>query len=418
VRCLIIGKVWPEPDSTAAGRRTLDIIQALQAGGAEVTFATAARHTSYSQDLGTLNVAVRSIQPNDSAFDVWLAALNPDLVLFDRFIMEEQYGWRVENVCPTALRILDTSDLHCLREARRVQLEKGEALNVYNETALREIAAIYRSDLTLMIADYEVELLVETFGIPERQLAYLPFWLESNQTEFTLFDSRQDFMMIGSFLHSPNLDAVRWCKQSIWPLIRKELPYAALHCYGAYGDGYRTELHDPDNGFVYRGHAEDALETLQTYRVNCVPLRYGAGLKGKVFDGFRTGTPTVTTPIGAEGIVGNEAWGCSISEEPEIFAKTAVDLYTNSRFWKRVQMCGQQIARRRFDSGMWSQIVPRLIETARVHMAENRVRNFTGRMLRHHRHRSTEYMSRWIEAKNKNVGLFAVLSVTLQMLNL
>lgn len=399
MHCLIIGKVWPEPDSTAAGRRTLDIIRAFQTGGYRVTFATAARQTEHSLDLEALEITVHFVQPNDSAFDAWLAALEPDLVLFDRFMIEEQFGWRVENVCPTALRVLDTSDLHCLREARRGQLEKGGALNIYNAVALREIAAIYRSDLTLMIADYEVELLIGTFGIPERQLAYLPFWLESGETEFTPFESRQNFMIIGSFMHPPNVDAVRWCKQLIWPLIRKELPQAELHCYGAYGDSYKTELHDPDRGFIYRGRAESALDTLQTYRVNCAPLRYGAGLKGKVFDGFRAGTPTVTTPVGAEGIVGDEEWGCDITDDPHGFAKIAVELYTNRKLWTKVQTCGQQIVQRRFDPGMWVQELPRLIESARVRMAENRERNFTGRMLRHHQHRSTEYMSRWIEAK-------------------
>ena len=295
MHCLIIGKGWPEPDSTAAGRRTLDIIRALQAGGCRVTFTTAAQRTQYSLDLEARDIVTHSFQPNDSTFDAWLADLKPDLALFDRFVMEEQFGWRVENVCPEALRVLDTSDLHCLREARRIQLERGEALDFQNEIALREIAAIYRSDLTLMIADYEMKILTELFGVPEQQLAYLPFWLEMDEARFKPFESRQHFMMIGSFLHPPNLDAIRWCKQSIWPLIRKQLPQAELHCYGAYGDKHKQELHDTGGGFIYKGHTKNALETMQTYRVNCVPLRYGAGLKGKVFDGFQTGTPNVAT---------------------------------------------------------------------------------------------------------------------------
>jgi glycosyltransferase involved in cell wall biosynthesis len=266
---------------------------------------------------------------------------------------------------------------------------------------LREVAAIHRSDLTLMIADYEVELLIAEFGIPERQVAYLPFWLELDEAEFKPFESRQDFMMIGSFMHPPNVDAARWFKQAIWPLIREELPQAEFHCYGAYGDRYKTEFHDPGNGFIYKGRADDALLTMQNYRVNCVPLRYGAGLKGKVFDGFQTGTPTVTTPVGAEGINGNEAWGCTISDDPETFARTAVELYTNAEGWAKVQAQGQHIARKRFSANKWLPRLTQDIETALAQMNENRKRHFTGRMLRHHQHRSTEYMSRWIEAKNR-----------------
>jgi glycosyltransferase involved in cell wall biosynthesis len=401
LHCLIIGKVWPEPDSTAAGRRILDIVQAFQAVGHKVSFATAARQTEHCLDLEALDVSVYAVQPNNSDFDSWIAALEPELVLFDRFMIEEQFGWRVEKACPTALRVLDTSDLHCLREARRVRLKSGGELNLYNDVALREVAAIHRSDLTLMIADYEVELLIAEFGIPERQVAYLPFWLELDEAEFKPFESRQDFMMIGSFMHPPNVDAARWFKQAIWPLIREELPQAEFHCYGAYGDRYKTEFHDPGNGFIYKGRADDALLTMQNYRVNCVPLRYGAGLKGKVFDGFQTGTPTVTTPVGAEGINGNEAWGCTISDDPETFARTAVELYTNAEGWAKVQAQGQHIARKRFGANKWLPRLTQVIETALAQMNENRKRHFTGRMLRHHQHRSTEYMSRWIEAKNR-----------------
>ncbi len=401
MHCLIIGKVWPEPDSTAAGRRVLNIIESLQAAAYKVTFATAAQQTRYCLNLEALNVPAYLIQPNHSDFDSWIADLDPELVLFDRFMIEEQFGWRVEKACPAALRVLDTSDLHCLREARRVCLESGGKPDVYNDIALREIAATHRSDLTLLIADYEMELLITEFGIPERQLAYLPFWLEPGAAQFKSFESRQNFMMIGSFMHPPNVDAARWCKQAIWPRVREQLPQAEFHCYGAYGDRYQAELHDPGNGFVYKGRADDALQTLQNYRVNCVPLRYGAGLKGKIFDGFQTGTPTVTTSVGAEGINGLEEWGCAISDDSDIFAKTAVELYTNAELWANVQVCGQQIVRKRFCADEWLPRLPQVIDIAMAQMEDNRKRHFTGRLLRHHQHRSTEYMSRWIEAKNR-----------------
>ncbi len=404
MHCLIIGKVWPEPDSTAAGKRTVNIIQALQAAGYRVSFATAARLTERCLDLEKLKVPTHTICANDAAFDSWIASMDPDCVLFDRFVTEEQFGWRVEKSCPNALRVLDTSDLHCLREARRLKVENSEALDLYNDIALREIASIHRSDLTLMIADYEVRLLIEEFSIPEQQVAYLPFWLEMNEFTSNPFESRQNFMMIGSFMHSPNLDAVRWCKHSIWPRIREELPQAEFHCYGAYGDRYQKELHDPGSGFIYKGRAEDALATLSQYRVNCVPLRYGAGLKGKVFDGFQTGTPTVTTSVGAEGIADKEEWGCSITDEPCKLAKVAVELYDDPSLWAKVRTCGQQIVQNRFSAEEWLPRLPQLIETALIKMQKNRKRHFTGRMLRHHQHRSTEYMSRWIEAKNSRVS--------------
>jgi O-antigen biosynthesis protein len=401
VHCLIIGKVWPEPTSTAAGRRTEDIIRALQLADWKISFASAARPTEHSLNLEDLRVDMHSVSPNDSSFDDWIRVMAPDVVIFDRFMIEEQFGWRVETACPKTLRVLDTSDLHCLREARQAQLKTGQALNLYNDIALREIAAIHRSDLTLMISEYEMEILHSQFSIPERQIVYWPFGLLSENSAFRAFDLRQHFIMIGSFMHPPNLDAARWCKKTSWPLIRKALPTAELHCYGSYGDKYLTELHAPKDGFHYKGRAGDALETMGNYRVNLAPLRYGAGLKGKIFDGFQTGTPTVTTPIGVEGICGTMDWGCLSSEDPQLFATTAVQVYSDPATWSQVQDCGQLIVKQRFNATRWAVALPELIENAITHRDVNRDQLFTGRMLRHHQHRSTEFMSRWIEAKNR-----------------
>ena len=154
-------------------------------------------------------------------------------------------------------------------------------------------------------------------------------------------------------------------------------------------------------GFYFKGRARDAQQTLRQYRVNLAPLRFGAGLKGKVFDGFETGTPTVTTPIGAEGIADAAAWGCSISDDPQVFVSAAVQLYQDESAWRAVQDRASSILQRRFSSRVWMPRLPDLIEAARAGLQLNRHLHFTGRMLRHHHQRSTEFMSRWIEAKNR-----------------
>ena len=135
-------------------------------------------------NLEELGVESHTVQPNDSTFDAWIAELAPEVVIFDRFMIEEQFGWRVEKACSQALRVLDTSDLHCLREARQTQLKQGGALDLHNAIALREIAAIHRSDLTLMISEYEMEVLRTQFAIPPAQIAYWPFGLELGDATF------------------------------------------------------------------------------------------------------------------------------------------------------------------------------------------------------------------------------------------
>ena len=395
--CLIIGKVWPEPTSTAAGRRTYDVITALQLGCWQIHFASAAQRGDHALDLEAIGVRTHKITVNDAAFDPWVEALAPQVVIFDRFMTEEQFGWRVAQHCPEALRVLDTSDLHCLRFAREQAFKSGEALNLKNEIALREIAAIYRSDLTLMISEFEIEILRDEFGISESLLAYWPFFLELSNGR-VLFENRKDFILIGSFLHPPNLDAARWCKAKIWPLIRQQLPEAELHCYGSYSNRYAAELHAPKNGFHFKGRAEDALATMSRYRVNLAPLRYGAGLKGKVFDGFQTGTPTIMTPIAAEGICMNLDWGHTAAED---FATAALQLYREPDAW-RIRQCEERsLCRDRFNSTDWLSRLVTIIQCVIGERFQRREQNFIGQMLRHHQHRSTEFMSRWIEYKNK-----------------
>jgi hypothetical protein len=398
MKVLVIGKVWPEPCSSAAGTRTLGLIDSFLDACWSVTFAATAQPTEHSVDLVKRGVSIKKIQVNEDAFDEWARTLAPDFVVFDRYMTEEQFGWRIEKACPDALRILDTIDLHCLREAREQQLKHGGTLNLFNEVALREIAAIFRSDLSLIISEFEIECLQSVFQVPPAQLSYLPLMLDRPVASTPTHEDRKDFVMIGNYLHAPNWDAVRWCCAEIWPVIRRHLPDAGLHLYGSYEPEKARQLENTTNGIHFFGRADNSLKTLERYRVNLAPLRFGAGQKGKVADGFCSGTPTIATPIAAESMNGPIDWGCPLHADAGGFARTAVDVYAQPELWARVQQQGFRILEERFLANEWK---PRLIERMESLNTDSRRNYFMGRMLRHHQHRSTEYMSRWIEAKNR-----------------
>ncbi|MCH6257751.1 glycosyltransferase family 4 protein [Puniceicoccaceae bacterium K14] len=369
--------------------------------GWEVHFATAAQPSEFSLDLKEEGIESVLVELNDSSFDSWIQKLKPDIVLFDRFMTEEQFGWRIEKNAPEALRVLDTSDLHCLREARHRRLKTGKPLDLFNEAALREIASIYRSDLTIMISEYEMSVLREDFGIDSGLLAYCPFFADMTNGKTSRYSERQNFMMIGSFLHEPNWDAVQWCCREIWPLIKQRIDDAELHIYGSYATDKVYQLDNAKRGIRVKGRAADVSEVMKSYRVNLAPLRFGAGLKGKLMDAFVAGLPSVVTPIAAEAMNGELDWGTEIHKDAQGFAKTAVSVYESEALWKNVRDCGFSIAESRFDQSKW---VPRLrqaIELSFNRKSDTRRKNFIGQMLRHHQHRSTEFMSRWIEAKNK-----------------
>jgi len=399
---LYIGHLWPEPASSAAGYRTLAILEAALAAGWQVSFASAAEKTPWSLDLESSSVNCISIQINASSFDQFIQDCNPDFVLFDRFMTEEQFAWRVEKHSPRSIRILDSIDLHFLRRARQKALNNNTRLDLLSEDAKREIAAIYRCDLSLIISDYEMQLLNDTFGIDNSQLFYSPFMLDvTAETTSPSFTERQHFIMIGNFIHAPNWDAVRWCYDKIWPEIHAALPAAELHVYGAYTPDKAKQLHQPKKGFHIMGRAEKLPELFASHRVNLVPLRYGAGIKGKVADGFLSGTPNVTTSIGAEGMSGGLPWGGYIADSETDFIKQAIHLYQNPMDWQQCQKQGFDIIQQVHDKTVNQNLfIKRLVELEK-NIQKQRKNNFIGAMLRHHFHRSTEFMARWIEQKNK-----------------
>ncbi|MBV2127517.1 glycosyltransferase [Arsukibacterium indicum] len=409
---IILGYVWPEPNSSAAGSRMLSLIKLYLSYGWQVQFASPAELSPHRFMLAELGVAEQQIKLNCDSFDNWLTEQNPQAVMFDRFMLEEQFGWRVEQACPGAMRILDMEDCHALRQARQLchtQQRPVDAAALNSELALREIAAIYRCDLTLVISEAEMQLLQQHYQVPAALLCYCPFWLErlpaNPQTDSPAegvpqFNERRHFIAIGNFRHAPNWQAVLWLKQQIWPQIRKQLPAAELHIYGAYPPPKATALDNPNQGFLVKGWVADSKLVMRQARVCLAPLAFGAGLKGKLLEAMCQGTPSVTTDIGAEGMNSDSGWAGTIANDSAGIAKSAVALYQDQHCWQQAQQRGYQIVSNRFGPEQALRVW-RQIERVRTDLQNQRQLNFTGLMLRHHAYRSTKFMGQWIEAKSK-----------------
>jgi glycosyltransferase involved in cell wall biosynthesis len=405
---LIIGFVWPEPNSSAAGSRMMQLIKLFLLKSYQITFASPALDSNFMEDLTKMGINKVSIQLNNESFDEFIKQLQPDVVLFDRFMIEEQFGWRVAKFSPNSLRILDTEDLHCLRLSRQAawkSKKEFKLLDLNNEVAKREIASILRCDLSLIISEVEMDILKNHFKIDEKLLHYLPFLLdpitEEKSSEFLSFDEKYHFISIGNFLHEPNFNAVLYLKEEIWPLIRKSLPKAELHIYGAYPSQKVTVLHQPKDGFYVKGRAENAKEVVSKARVCLAPLRFGAGLKGKLVEAMQCGTPSVTTTIGSESMHGNLPWSGIIADQKEDFSKGAVELYTNKLLWKKAQENGVNIINKCFSKLKFEEKFIDVIVNLINNIDHHRKSNFMGAMLMHHTLSSTKYMAKWIEAKNK-----------------
>jgi O-antigen biosynthesis protein len=422
-KVLVIGYVWPEPRSSAAGGHMMQILETFRQQGWDITFSSPAGFGEQRADLASLGIREVPIELNNSSFDSFIRDLAPDVVLFDRFMMEEQFGWRVEKHCPDAIRVLETSDLQSLRDVRQQRLKERlkdrDDANDFSELfapalrdefqrmadsdlAKRELAAIYRCDLNLMISEVEIRLLIEQFRLPAGLLHWCPLMVDLPVSDPVPFEQRAHFIHIGNFRHAPNWDAVLWLKTTIWPLIRQQLPDAQLHIYGAYTPPKATALHNPTQGFHVMNWAEDALQVMSAARVCLAPLRFGAGIKGKIVDAMLCGTPSVTTPMGAEAMHDEEAWPGAVVDTARALADHAVRLHSDKTRWLQAQAHGQALLANRYRQSVHGPALIQRLLDCQKNLANIRRDNFTGSMLRHHHHKSTQYMAQWIEAKNRN----------------
>ncbi len=411
MKILWICSVWPEPDSSAAGTRTFQLLNGLRERGFDVSVSSGCKDNSYREVLGAKGIPTVFFNPNDSAFDEYLKSTQPDTVIFDRFMIEEQFSWRVRQQLPEALRILDTVDLHSLRRARQRIASQGLSNEICVEVPdaelvgddfLREIASIFRSDLTLMVSDAEIEFLISRCGVPRSQLTRCSL-LYPKPGDVSSFNKRSNFIAIGNCNHPPNMDGFDVLSKVVWPQIARSSDMAGveLHLYGAYPNHALLAMKNPTLGIVVHGKASDAVTSLSQYRVNLAPLRFGAGVKGKIADGWFAGTPCVATSIGAEGMTGSFPFGGYVENSWVKFAERAVDLYRNEIRWNEAQQAGLSVLRDMFAADSQLLDLTTALNTTLRDKAAIRAKNVVGEILWREQNRSTEFFSRWIEAKNR-----------------
>ena len=397
---LVIGLVWPEPGSSAAGTRIIQLLQVFLSAGAKVTFACAASKSEFSYDLPSLGVTEQTIKLNDAGFDKFIKVLQPSLVLFDRFMVEEQYGWRVQQECPDALRMLDTEDLHCLRYARQQAIKTARTVttsDLFNEVSKREIAAILRCDLSLIISQVEMDILNLQFRIDPAILYYLPFLEEELNDQrvenWNSYEHREGFTFIGNYLHEPNWHTLQTLKTQVWPGLRAKVPGAKLHIYGAYTSQKVLQLHNEKERFYVHGRATNARETLAKHRILLAPIQFGAGVKGKFIDAMQVGTPSVTTSIGAEAMKAELEWNGYIIDDNTLFIEQAAVLYQHKTQWLQAQQHGRQIINERYGKTKFTSAFLEKIAVLFENLTSHRQQNFYGQLLQHHTANSTKYMS-------------------------
>ena len=400
----IIGYVWPEPDSSAAGQNMTNLLNLFVEAGWHVSFICAANDSIHAPELTSMGVTPYLTFINDDSFDTLISDLSPDLVIFDRFMIEEQFSWRVKRACPDAMLVLNTEDLHSLRHARQIAVKAGSNARdavLNNDMALREVAAILRCDITLVISRAELALLCQHYGVSRTQLLYFPLHLPDTTAKYPSFSAREGFMTIGNFRHEPNWDSVRYIREQLWPSIRKQLPEAKCYIYGAYPAKKVTNLHNEKLGFLVKGWVNDAHEAISQHRVMLAPLRFGAGIKGKLISAMQTRTPSVTTWVGAEGFCENTPWPGAIANNPQTQIQQAISLHQEQTLWENAVSGTVNVLNEYTNNGTGRSALLPAIDEGLSNLKALRQANFNQQMLWHHTLRSAQFMGQWITAKNQ-----------------
>lgn len=357
---------------------------------AVVKYAATASKSDFSEDLSSYVDEELQVKVNDSSFDEFIQTYQPDIVLYDRFMVEEQFSWRIRENAPDALHLLETQDLHFLREARI----KQETL--YSTTCKRELASILRCDLTSIISTYELELLWKEFPFVADKVTYFPLCYMP-QKEFISYENRKDFCFIGNFLHHPNREAVIWLKKN-WKAIRAILPSAKIHIYGAYPTQQIKEMHNEKEGFIIHGRADNVATVFQQHAYLLSPIQTGAGLKGKLLEAMQYGILSITTPIGSEGISHDKWNGKQV--ELSCFIDALSDLPKKQEYAK-FQEVGRKILTEKFQFLTFQTEIIQQLNQLLLNLSDWRTTHFLGEIMNYHRVQSVRYLSKWIAEKGQ-----------------
>jgi GT2 family glycosyltransferase len=340
-RILVIDACVLTPDQDAGSLTVFNHIKIFRSLGYKVTFAPDNLHRDekYTSDLQRMGVECL-YWPYTPSLVSHLEAYGShyDVVFIARAGVAHAHIDNIKTHCPQAKIIFDTEDLHFVREQRRAELENDPALA---ELALQrkeqELAVAAKSDCTLVVSHYEKEVLLQED--PRLNVTVIPIPRDILGGQVSNFGTRENILFIGGFQHPPNVDAVLYFVREIFPLVKKQLPDIRFYIIGSKAPAEVLEL-AADPSIIVTGYVDDLTSYFNKCRLSVAPLRYGAGVKGKVITSLSYGLPVVASGVACEGMQLVNGLEVLIADEPSEFASSVVRLYTDDSLWNKLSANG------------------------------------------------------------------------------
>jgi glycosyltransferase involved in cell wall biosynthesis len=345
---LIVDQITPTPDQDSGSIDQVNLIVILLQLGWAVSFVPEVEmehRKTYTTNLQKMGVQCIFKPYYVNLWDfIKDAGKTIDLALLYKGRPTVHYLDIIKPHCPKAKFIFDTVDIHHLRELREAELFKDENKKKYAlQTKKIEIEAIRRTDCTIILSVAEEKLIRKE--IPNAKLVVIPLIRDIPGPQFPR-EELHDICFIGGFLHQPNRDAIHYFVEYIWPLVSVRLLSVKFRIMGSNipPDIYALQ----SDSVVIDGFVPDLKTSFAKCRLSVAPLRYGAGLKGKIASSLGFGIPCVATTIAAEGMGSGECFGVEIADEPYEFADKIVHLYTDHKHWSELSRTGLNYVNQEF----------------------------------------------------------------------
>ena len=339
-RVLILDHCTPTPDQDAGSVTVYNLMLLLREMNFQVTFIPESNflyvpgYTSALQGAG-IEVLYAPYCTSVSKH-LKVAGNRYDLVFMFRPTVVERHIKSVRKYCVRAKVLFHTVDLHFLRMSREAELlDSPVKKKTAAEMKQRELAAIRAVDSSIVHSTTELELL--RLELPLERIHVFPLIIDIQGTEKG-FNDRRDLIFLGGYKHTPNVDAVKYFVNDVMPFIRQRLPGVCFYAVGSHPPAEIFALQAED--VIVTGFVEDLHPLLDEMRISIAPLRYGAGIKGKIGTAMAAGLPVIATSLAAEGMSLSAGQNILVADGAEAFAGAVVQLYGDENLWGKLSRNG------------------------------------------------------------------------------
>jgi glycosyltransferase involved in cell wall biosynthesis len=327
------------PDQDAGSQRMFQMIGVMQQMGCKVTFV--ADNLEYRQPyVGEIQLLGAEVlyHPYVSSMTglIERTAASYDVIMISRATVAVKYVELVKKAAPNAKLVFDTVDLHFLRQERQAELDPDPKLKAA-AAAMRkqELDIIDKSDVTLVVSPFEQDLLDK---LAPRARVNIVSLIHENMPGPKTFAERSGLIFIGGFRHPPNLDAITWYVDKVLPIVRRKAPGIVTTLIGSEAPPSLQKFAAPD--FIIAGFVPNVTPYYNNARLSISPLRYGAGVKGKVNISMQYGVPVVATPVSVEGMFLEDGVNVLVADDPEAFADAIIRVHQDEALWNRLSQGG------------------------------------------------------------------------------